>query len=108
MWARSAVRSSASETAPAFLLFILNVTCPAGIWAGRGAQPCGVRSIVTAASRAGPAELRAVWEPAQPAAASASTAAAAVIPVRRGGHPARLPSVLNVEAPYRFARAGLA
>ncbi|HUA31064.1 MAG TPA: hypothetical protein VMC03_19435 [Streptosporangiaceae bacterium] len=74
-----------------------NVTCPAAILAGRGVQPCGVRSIVTVLARAEPDEPAASWELPQPAAASASSAADAAIAVRRFGHLARLPCVSKVQ-----------
>src|SRR5580704_7937721 len=95
MWVRSAVRSSASETAPASLLATLNVTSPAGMLAGLGAQPCGVRATVTVLALPDPdpeplsgACVRAL---AHPAAASASVTTAAAVAVRWGGHPRLLP-----------------
>src|SRR4029077_10873001 len=95
MWVRSAVRSSASETASAPLLATLNVTSPAAILAGRGVQPCGVRSIATVLA------LLADGEPppeacvlAHPAASSASPATLATTAVRRGDRPGRLPRLL--------------
>src|SRR5579875_177538 len=50
---RSDVRSSASDTAPASLFATVKSTSPAGTRAGLGAQPDGVRSIVTAVVLAG-------------------------------------------------------
>src|ERR1700761_1731255 len=47
MWDRSLVRSSASDTAPAFLLATLNWIWPVDTLAGFGAQPLGVRLMVT-------------------------------------------------------------
>src|ERR1700727_430669 len=103
MWVRSAVRSSASETAPASLLATSNVTSPAGILAGLGAQPCGVRATVTVLALPDPdpdpdrepLSGACVLALAHPAAASASVATTAAVAVRWGGHP-RLPSVLTL------------
>src|ERR1700729_1096617 len=104
MWARSPVRSSASETASASLLATLKVTSPAGILAGLGAQPCCVRATVTVLvlpdPDPDPDPLPEACGPAlaHPAAASASGAMTAAVAVRWRSHP-RLPSVLTLGTP---------
>jgi len=76
------VRSSASVTASASWLATLNVTSPALILAGLGAQPCGVRLTVTVFALAEPELAGEVGELAHPAAASTAIAAMAATRVR--------------------------
>ena len=90
MWARSEVRSSASDTPPAPELVTSNSTGPAGTLAGLGSQPCDVRSILTvldlsalAAVPADPFELEPEFELEHPDATRARLAAITP-PPRRG------------------------
>ena len=72
------MRSSASDTVPASELDTVKSTSPAGILAGLGAQPCGVRVIVTVLAWAEPgADAVDPCGLEQPAAASTSPAATA-------------------------------
>src|ERR1700722_15263554 len=83
---RLLVRSSASETAPAFWLDTLKSTWPAVTRAGRGAQPPGVRLILTWLAFPEPwppAAWPAGDEASQPAAMTASPAVTAATPAPR-------------------------
>src|SRR6202161_1589788 len=83
---RFRVRSSASDTAPAFLLDTLKSTSPAVMRAGRGAQPPGVRLILTWLAFPEPWPA-AAWpaddEAPQPAAMTASPAGTEATPAPR-------------------------
>src|ERR1700760_4649565 len=82
---RSPVRSSASDTALAFLLVTLNCTAPAVTEAGLGWQPCGGRAMLTVVALPESAAVFGLPEPEleQPATMRTAPVTSAARPVMR-------------------------
>src|ERR1700679_2982664 len=102
IWDRSDVRSSASDTALAFLLVTLNCTSPAVTVAGLGAQPCGVRVMLTVVVLPVSAAVLDLPDPEleQPAMITAAPVTRAARAVMRGVLPRRVPRRPSVLTRY--------